>query len=321
MAPKRSFDDELAALESLRGVEPGLAAPQLAKALALRNNFLVAKAANLAVHHGLASLAPLLAEAFPRFLENPVKTDPQCWAKNALAKALAAFECQESALFLSGMRHHQLEPVWGGSSDTAGTLRGICALALVQCRELSSHRVLLHLTPLLADREPAVRLNAIRAVEQVGTDSAALLLRLHAELASDPRIRAALVPDDQPELLGACYSGVLSLEGESAIGWASQFLALEDDAAAEAAMAIAQTHTLEAFKALHAIYAKIRDPWFRTAVLQAIALTRQPEATDWLLDLIARDDLHASDAHAALCQSAPSEETRDRLVRLARSCP
>ncbi len=321
MASKRSFDAELAALEILRGVEPAAAEPQLARALTHRNNFLVARTASLAVHNGLTSLTPLLAEAFPRFLESPVKSDPQCWAKNALAKALADFEYQESSLFLSGMRHHQLEPVWGGSSDTAGTLRSTCALALVQCRELSSHRVLLHLTPLFADREPAVRLNAIRAVAQVGTDSAALLLRLHAELASNPQMRAALVPDDQPELLGACYSGVLSLEGESAIGWAAQFLAFEDDASAEAAMAIAQTHTLEAFKALHVTYEKIRDPWFRTAVLQAIALTRQPEATDWLLDLIARDDLHACDVHAALCQSAPSEANRNRLALPGSPCP
>jgi hypothetical protein len=101
------------------------------------------------------------------------------------------------------MRHIQLEPVWAGSADTAGTLRGTCALALVQCRELNSHRVLTHLTPLFSDKELSIRVNA---VEQVGTDSAALLLRLRAELASDA-----------PELLGACYSGVLAFEGLAAI--------------------------------------------------------------------------------------------------------
>jgi hypothetical protein len=76
----------------------------------------------------------------------------------------------------------------------------------VQCRELNSYRVLAFLTPLFADKELSVTVNAARAVEQVGTDSAALLLRLRAELASD-----------EPELLGACYSGVLGLEGASAI--------------------------------------------------------------------------------------------------------
>ncbi|MDP9051886.1 MAG: hypothetical protein M3O31_14380 [Acidobacteriota bacterium] len=147
------------------------------------------------------------------------------------------------------MRHIQLEPVWGGSADTAGTLRGTCALALVQCRELDSHGLLIHLIPLLADKELPVRVDAVRAVVQVGSDSAALLLRLRAELGSD-----------EPELLGSCYSGVLALEGPGAIPWAARFLLAEDDAAGEAAMAIAQTHTPEAFQLLRTTFAKHVTP-------------------------------------------------------------
>jgi hypothetical protein len=309
MPPKRTFDAELAALEALRDATPEAAEPELAKALNLRNNFLVAKAAALTLHHRLTDLTSNLAASFPRFLENGAKSDPQCWAKNALAKTLAAFEYQEPELFLTGMRHIQLEPVWGGTADTAGTLRGTCALALVQCRELDSQRLLIHLIPLFADKELPVRVNVARAVEQVGTDSAALLLRLRAELASDA-----------PELLDACYSGVLALEGLAAIPWAAQFLPPEDDAAAEAAMAIAQTRTLEAFQLLRTTFAKTRDPWFRTVVLSAIALTRQQEATDWLLDLIANEQRHAADAHEALCRSAPSAATLDRLRQLGKPC-
>jgi hypothetical protein len=309
MPAKRTFEAELATLEAVRDMSPEAAEPELVKALKLRNNMLVSKAATLVLHHQLTRLTPDLVAAFPRFLENPAKSDPQCWAKNALAKTLAGFEYQEPELFLAGMRHIQLEPVWGGSADTAGTLRGTCALALVQCRELNSHRVLTHLTPLLADKELSVRVNAVRAVEQVGTDSAALLLRLRAELASDD---AALV--------GACYSGVLALEGPAAIPWAAQFLPPEDDPAGEAAMAIAQTHTPEAFQVLRTTFARARAPWFRSAVLSAIALTRQQEATDWLLDLIEKDEGHARDAHEALCRSAPSVATLDRLTQLGRPC-
>ncbi len=202
MAGKRKFDAELAELEALRDVAAGAAEPALAKALSLRNNFLVGKAAALALHHGLTGLTAEMAAAFPRFLEQGAKVDPQCWAKNALAKTLAAFEYQDVELFLSGMRHTQMEPVWGGTSDTAGPLRGTCALALVQCRELNSHRLLSLLIPLFADKELPVRVNAARAVEQVGNDASALLLRMRAELASD-----------EAELLGACYAGVLGLEG------------------------------------------------------------------------------------------------------------
>lgn len=306
---KRAFDAELAALEALRDASPESAQPELTKALSLRNNLLVAKAATVALHHRLTGLTPELAAAFLRFLDSPAKADPQCWAKNALAKTLAAFEYQEPGLFLRGMRHVQLEPVWGGSADSAGSLRSTSALALVQCREVSSHRVLLHLTPLLADKEISVQVNAARAMEQVGTDAAALLLRLRAEVGSEA-----------PEVLGACYAGVLALEGPSAIVWAAQFLPPGNDAAAEAAMAIAQTRTPEAFVLLRSSYASAKDPWFRTVVLSAIALTRQPGAVDWLLDLIANEQGNAHDAHEALCRSAPSTATMERLRKLGKPC-
>lgn len=310
MPPKQNFDADLAALDSLRDLPPEAAAPALRKALGHRNNFLVARAANLAVHHHLLELTPALAAAFSRFLDSSPKSDPQCWAKNALAKALATFEYQTPDPFLAGMRHIQLEPVWGGTSDTAGTLRGTCALALVQCRELRSHQVLLHLTPLFADKELSVRINAVRAVEQVGTDSAALLLRLRAELAQG-----------EPELLGACYTAVLALEGPSSISWAEQFLATADEAAAEAAMAIAQTHTADAFHRLREAFHKARDPWFRTALLTAIALTRQADAAHWLLDLVREGDDHAADAREALCRSAPTADILAALDQLGQPCP
>ena len=87
-----------------------------------------------------------------------------------------------------------------------------------------------------------------------------------------------------------------------------------------AALAIAQTHTPEAFQALRETFTRARDPWFRIAVLSAIALTRQQEATDWLLNLIANEETHAADAHEALCRSAPSAETLGRLQQLGHPC-
>ena len=310
MPAKQSFDAELAALAALRAVSPEAARPELARALRQRSNYLAARAADLALHHGLAELVPDLAAAFERFLENAAKADPQCWAKHALAKALAGFGYGEPELFLAGMRHVQMEPVWGGSADTAGPLRGTCALALVQCRTLSSHRVLTHLTPLFADKEVTVQVNAARAVEQVGTDAAVLLLRLRAELGSG-----------EPELLGTCYSGVLALEGAAAVPWAARFLPQEDDLAAEAALALAETHTPEAFEVLRGAFAGARDARFREILLAAIALTRQAAAAEWLLGLIACGERHAAEAHRALCASAPSAATLERLQALGRPCP
>jgi hypothetical protein len=315
MPSSADIEAQAASLEALRTAAPEVIEPALQKALRHRNNYLVAKAAKLAADLSLASLTDDLAAAFQRFLTNPTKTDPQCWAKIAIAKALATLEYQEHELFLQGMHHLQPEPVWGGSSDTAGPLRSTCALALVQCRTLNSTRVLTHLTPLFADKELSVRVDAARAVEQLGSDAAMLLLRLRAELASD-----------DAALLGACYSGVIHLEGPSAIPWAAKFLPPADDAAAEAAIAIAETRTPQAFTTLKAAYEapeslrKSQDPWFRAALLSAIALTRQDEAYTWLLTLIERDTDDSKDAHEALCRSNPPAAILDQLVRLNKPC-
>jgi hypothetical protein len=247
-------------------------------------------------------------------LSDPVKGDPQCWAKNALSRTLAAFEYQEVEVFLRGMRHIQMEPVWGGSSDTAGTLRATCALALVQCRSLLEVDLLAHLVELFADKDKSVRVGAARAVEQVGSHSASLLLRLRATLGAD-----------EPEVLGACYGGVLRIEGTRALPWAERFLETGDDAAAEAALAIAATHSAAGFEALQKHFeqpsVRMRDPWFLSALLSAIALTRQDAAIEFLLDLILKDSLQSEPALEAILRSLPSSEIIKRVEKLVAPNP
>jgi hypothetical protein len=310
VAGKRNFEEQLAALDALRQ-NPGEACVEpLRKALSHRNNYVVAKATDLVREIKLAQLTPELLAAFDRFFENAVKNDPQCWAKNALSRALAAFELQDVDVFLRGMRHIQLEPVWGGRSDTAGTLRATCALALVQCRTLTEADLLAHLVELFADKDKAVRVEVARAIEQVGSTSALLLLRLRAVLGAD-----------EPEVLGACYSGVLHIEGMKAISWVARFLATGDDPAAEAALAIAGTHTLEGFFALKACLAEAADPWFRSVVLSAIALTRQDPAMEFLLESVRTESLDAEAAIEAVLRSMPSDDTVQRLERLVADNP
>ena len=305
MAAKRSFEGQIAALDRLRQ-EPDEAVrvEALRKALANRNNFIVGKAADLVCDFRLTTLLPELVAAYDRFFDNPDKTDPQCWAKNALSRALAALDHQEAEVFLRGMRHIQLEAVWGGRSDTAGTLRATCALALVQCRSLTDLDLLTHLVDLMADKDKAVRAEAAHAIELVGSSAAALLLRLRAVLGTD-----------EPEVLGACYAGVLRIEGARAIPWVSQFLAAGDDSAAEAALAIAGTHSVEGFEALRDRFTKTSDPWFRSVLLSAIALTRQDAALGFLLDVVSSDSPSAEAAIEALLRSAPSDEVVHSLEK------
>jgi hypothetical protein len=230
---QRGFDKELAELEALAEAlrtTPVPAAGQIAhlrKSLTHHNNFLVSKAAKLIAEADLTALLPDVLTAYDRFFIDPIKTDPQCWAKNAISRALAAFEHQDAEVFLRGMKHIQLEPAYGGPSDSAGTLRATCALALVQCRSLLDADLLAHLVELLGDKDKTVRAEAVRAIEQVGSSSAALLLRLRAILDSNLRSRKpGEPPEEEPEVLGACYSGVLRIEGTSAIPWIARFLAL-----------------------------------------------------------------------------------------------
>lgn len=319
MPGKRTFDAQLAALEALRGDTSAASATPLRKALAQRNNYLVAKAADLVRELRLAELIPEMLTAFDRFFTDPVRSDPQCWAKNAISRALAALDCQDAAVYLRGMRHVQLEPVWGGSSDTAATLRATCALALVQCRTLTDHELLAYLIELFADKDKAVRAEVARAVGQVGSPPAALLLRLRA-----------LLGGDEPEVLGACFSGILSIESTSAITWLGRFLSRGDDVAGEAALAVAQDRSPEAFEALRQCFdrpssptGRLRPPdsWLQSVLLSAIALTRQDAAVSFLLDLVQTGSVHAEAALEAILRSAPAPETVELLERIVGESP
>ena len=191
-----------------------------------------------------------------------------------------------------------------------GTLRATCALALVQCRSLAEPDLLAYLIELFADKDKSVRVEAARAVEQVGSPSAALLLRLRAILAAD-----------EPEVLGACYGGILRIEGPTVIPWISRFLAPGDDAAAEAALAIAGTHSPQAFAILRDRFSAESDPWFRSVLLSAIALTRQDPALEFLFELVRTESLHAELAIETILRSMPSTEITSRLEQLVAGNP
>ena len=315
MSGKRKFEEQLAALDALREQSSEMRVTALRKALGHNNNFIVAKAADLIREFGLADLIPEMLAAFDRFFDDPVKNDPQCWAKNAISRTFAAMELQDEAVFLRGMRHIQLEPVWGGQSDTAGTLRATCALALVQCRSLTERDLLAHLVELLADKDKMVRVEVVRGIEQVGSTSASLLLRLLAVLGSDKSAA------DEPEVLGACYGGILRIEGVRAIPWVRRFLIAADDNAAEAALAIAGTHSPEAFEVLRASFVKAPDPWWRSVLLSAISLTRQDAALEFLLELVGKEALDAEPAIEAVLRSMPSPEIIKRLEKMVEGNP
>ena len=299
---KKKFEEQLAALEELR---ESAGAPStvdsLRKALANRNNYIAAKAAKIAAELGLKALIPDLLTTFDFFFIDPVKSDPQCWAKNALVQALAALGHDEAAAFIRGLRHIQMEPVWGGQEDTAAALRGNSALALVACRDISDFELLSHLIEILVDRDKTVRIEAARAIGRLNRPEAGLLLRLRA-----------LSGDEEPEALGACFSALLSIEGRAGIAFVSRFLEAGGDEAEEAALALGLMRSAEAFQVLKEKWEHGRDATFGAILLSAIALSRQQESIDFLIHLVETDSTGAEAAIAALA-SAGLPQLRSRV--------
>src|SRR6185436_13465161 len=178
MSKNRSVEATLASLAALRGMGSAAIAAEVDMHLASRTNLVAAKAADLAREAGLKLLQPQLVEAFGRFMDKPAATDKGCHAKQAIAFALYELACVGSEVqevFLAGIRHVQMEPAWGGSSDTAAELRGTCALGLVR---MAYRDVMNELVDLLMDSSHQARIMAARAIAYAGRDEGALLLRM-----------------------------------------------------------------------------------------------------------------------------------------------
>jgi hypothetical protein len=301
----RNFDKELAELDALKGaVLDAAAVEHLRKTLAHRNNFLVAKAAKLVADAELFALLPDVLAAYERFFIDAAKIDTKCWAKDALVKTLVRLEHREKDTYLRGMRHHQMEASWGPPVDSAGALRGACTLALVDCPGISDADLLAILLEPLLDSDKTVRMEAARAIGQVGGVSAALVLRLRALLGKH---------EPEPEVMGAVYSALLGLEGERAIPVVSAALKEGDELAAEAAFALAGLRASEALAALIARFRAGADAWFASVLFSAVALTRLPEAMDFLVAIVEQDAREAPAAIEAIGRSAPTSELRARV--------
>ncbi|MGO9260132.1 MAG: HEAT repeat domain-containing protein [Bryobacteraceae bacterium] len=247
----------------------------LRKALGDRVNLMVAKAAKLAGELRIEELLPDLLSAFDRLMEKPVERDPQCWGKNAIATALVALDYRESARFLRGARHIQMEPVWGGEADTAATLRGICLLALPSCTDLRREEILRCLVDALTERAHTVRLEAVRAIAQMEGDEAPLLLRFKAR-----------VGDEESEVIGQVFDSLLRLEGADALPFLGGFLqSKKEELREEAALALGASRQPAAVDLLREALAAARDPQFRDVLMRALSASRQPAAIELLLDL------------------------------------
>lgn len=210
-------------------------------------------------------------------------------------------------VFMRGIEHVQMEAVWGGTVDTAATLRGACALALVAC-SLDRQSILTRLIALLVDELP-VRLDAIHALGQVPGADTVLLLRLKA-----------LLGDKEPQVTGRCFDALLDIAPSESVEFVAKFLAAKDsDLRAEAAAALAASREPEAIEALRRGYADAAGE-LKTAILQSLAGARQQAGAEVLLSVAEQGrPAEAALAVKSLAESRFREELRERAEGIVRS--
>ena len=298
--PQANVDEELAALDELPD-ERAAKIATLQRALAGHYR-IAAKAARSAEDALLYELVPALKSAYARFLVKPLKQDPNCYAKRALARALVALDCHDVDFLLGGVRYRQHEPVWGGTADTAVDVRASCAMGLVAS---GYPRALVELTALLNDADAGARLGGVRAIACGNPREAELLLRAKA-----------LGGDAEPQIVGECFTGLLAVAPEESIPFVAGYLAHADGALRElAALALGESKLDGALRPL-------KDAWgevlvgeeFRHALLRAAAAHRSEAAFDWLLEIVV--DARGPIAAAVIEALAPYKHNAKLMQRL-----
>lgn len=246
---------------------------QIAKALASKSNLIVAKAARIASDAQWDELTGELAAALERSLKRAGEGDKGCVAMTAIARPLFHLDYDGAELYLEGMRHIQIEPGWGGASDTAAEFRAVCAMGLANTRYPAKLRALVDL---LADREWQARAGAARALAVVASEAALLLLRFKA------------LCGDRGEVLADCFSGLLAAEGAEAVRFVASFAASRDEEISEAAiLSLGASRRADAVEWLKQRFQEIANAETRRCILLSLATSRTGPAIDFLLNLIA----------------------------------
>ncbi len=257
-------------------------------------------------------LIPDLLAAYSRLFDDPVKTDPKCWGKTAIIKALTTMDYSESPPYILGSTHVQMEPVWGKVEDAAGPLRANCILALPQCADLRRFEIFRRLVDSLMDPLDPVRLEAVRAIEQMNGDEAPLLLRPEGTRWRPPA-----------RVTGCAFDAILHLESQKGLDFVAEFLKSTDpEVRDEAALAMGMWRHASAIEILIAAWKATIDRDFRTVLLRAISSSREESALEFLISLVREGaGWQAAAALDALELHAGSPEIQARIDLARRERP
>lgn len=275
----------------------------LVKILSGANSITAARAAQIIARSRNADFLPHLSSAFTHFLDRPER-DKGCLAKDAICRALDALGCWDSDVFLRGIRHVQMEPVFGGREDTAANLRGLCALALTRMAYPDVH---FELAALLMDPEIQARRMAVNAVSSLGCERSELLLRMKC-----------LAGDSEPDLLGQCFAGLLAMAAGRSVPFVAGFLSSDDLlVAGQAAAALGQSEDESAFNALRDFRNGNTDLDLARPLILAIGLTRRSEAFHLLLEIVSEGGRSSALAAVEALEIYASDDRRREAIQEA----
>jgi len=262
------------------------------------SGLIIARAAELVGAGGLRELIQSTVEAFARLMPGGAKSDKNCAAKTAIADALNHLEYLGDEVFVAGARYVQMEPVFGGSVDTAIPLRRACAYGLARIGHPDAHYML---ADLLVDADPSVRGAAAKALGCMGTPEGEVMLRLRV-----------LTGEKEAEVLGECFASLLAMAPSRSMDFVTRYLDSRDLPVFEcAALAVGQSRSPRAFGVLRDCWEAEFDSHARSALVLPIALVRTDDAFEFLLDVVRRGSSDiASEAVAALSLYADDASVR-----------
>ena len=306
MAKSRGLEAALEQVKALQGLESFEESDVAALRKIVRGKYsmAIAPATQIIIRHGLTQLVLDLIATFERMLMNGEKTDPGCKGKWAIANTLYKLEQPDADLFLSGIRHIQNEPVWGGTEDTASQLRSLCALGLVQA---NYYDVMNELADLLVDPAAEARAGAARAVGYSENPAGIPMLQLKTNIS-----------DLEPAVMSECFIALLKLSGDQA---PKVFAALENGTAQIqelAAIALSEARIPDTFAAIKQQWKRTRERELRQSFLLSISILREEDAIAFLLNLVERGNPQdAEDAFIALDIYRQTTEVWQRVTQTA----
>ena len=133
-----------------------------------------------------------------------------------------------------------------------------------------------YLVDALSDPADPVRIEAVRALNQLGGDESMLLLRLKARLG-----------DQRPLIIGHVFDALLNLESNRALPFVAEYLKSDNEELRdEAALALGASRLNSALALLIEACKDVRNSDFESILLRAISSSRLDEAIQFLIDLV-----------------------------------